>query len=117
MMIREYSTDKNILVLHIEADDFKHQYFAGLYSTLAQEKSVDKVGFNIEFSQNLPNFFFDFLHKLAKIKQVSIFNASPANLALFNIMNYSFSISLFRNKNDFINNKNSIVRRKFFVVR
>ena len=80
---------------------------------MKKNTTIKKVAFDLENVDELGNNFFDFLMELSSHKDISIYNLDAGNLSLFYLMQYNHDVSLFINKTDFINNKNSLVKREF----
>ena len=60
--------------------------------------------------------FLPFLQENSKDKRLSIFNITPELMAILDLTKYSRFVKIYANENDFIDNKRSIINRKFYIV-
>lgn len=97
----------------LDKNDFGKTKLSIISELLRKNTSIKKVAFDLENVEILGNNFFDFLVELSFYKEISIYNLDAGNLSLFYLMQHNRDVSLFINKNDFVNNKNSLVKREF----
>lgn len=114
MMYKEFFEDKGILVVKPLANEMVRKQD---FDFLADLPVFYRIGFDFENIKSFSNELIEFLKKLSSKNEVAIFNLSTKNLAVLNLMGYSFFISVFMNKKDFIENKYVLKRPKLRIVK
>ena len=108
---------KNTLFLKLCNKDLSEQALNSICTDLSKRKHCKELGIDLGSVTVFKNEFFEFLNKIGKTFKISVYNVSSDNLTLFYLMNYNRFVNLFDNLDDYMNNKNQLVKRSFFVCR
>ena len=114
MMYKEFFEDKGILVVKPLANEMVRGHD---FDFLADLPVFYRIGFDFENIKNFSNELIEFLKELSSKNEIAIFNLSTENLAVLNLMGYSFFISVFMSKKDFMENKYVLKRPKLKVLK
>ncbi len=72
-----------------------------------------RVGLDLSFVTDCT---IEFIDKISKIKNLSLFNISSDIFTLLNIMNLDRKINIFVSELDFLDDQHRIINRKFSIV-
>lgn len=72
-----------------------------------------RIGLDLDFVQDCT---IEFLNKVFRFKNISVFNINPEVFALFNLMNIDKKSNLFVSEEDFLNNSHRLLNRRFAIV-
>ena len=111
----DYKIIKNeILTINLKSSDMTEGRTCLLHEKLLQSP-LKKIGFDFSKIESFETAFFEKLCLLSKKKDIAIYNMSIQNIALFFLFKCNKFISLFLNEQDFIANKNPMIKREFFI--
>ena len=89
-MYKEFFEDKGILVVKPLANEMVRGHD---FDFLADLPVFYRIGFDFENIKNFSNELIEFLKELSSKNEIAIFNLSTENLAVLNLMGYSFFYS------------------------
>ena len=102
--------------MDLEPFDVKEENSFHLYERLLNTP-LKKIGIDVSKIERLENVFIEKLCLIAKQKNLSLYNLNVQDMAVFFLLKCNRFITLFLNEQDFLSNKNPIVKRAFSICK
>jgi hypothetical protein len=111
-----FSECESACILHLHTQNLNPKVLIGMRKIIEKMPTQKPIAMNFEKVNFVCQEFLPFLQEISKDKILSIFNINSELMAILDLTKYSKFVKIYTNENDFMNNKHSIVNRKFHIV-